>query len=126
MRGIEYALPALCLLLPLPAAADEIRQSMTVDEAYKAIPHQKTRFDPSFAATSAAEKQFRDSFFGLTDLAVAERVGMQMALSGGKTAIDNYDAILARLAVLAAPSKLAKAHQLVTEAVKDSVSICST
>jgi len=118
MRRIEYALPA-CLLLALPAAADEIRQSMTVDQAYHAIPHQRTRFDPSPAAMVANEKQFLDSFFGLTDLAVAERVGLQMAIARGAAARDNYDAILARLAALTAPAKLAKARQLVSEAVKE-------
>ncbi len=110
---------ALGLLLALPAAAAEIRQPMTVDQAYRAIPHQRTRFDPSSAAMSSDEKRFLDLFFGLTDLAVAERVAAQMAVSGSSPAPDNYDAINSGLAALQVPAKLAQAHRLVTEAVRE-------
>ena len=52
MRIKLLALVALLLVLQAQAHAEKyvgIRQSMTVDDAYKAIPHNKTRFDPSSA-----------------------------------------------------------------------------
>ena len=107
----------LALLLAFPARlqAEEpaIHQTMTVEEAYKAIPHNKTRFDPASAKMSADEKAFLDTFFGLSDLAVAERVETQTS----KAQNDNYDAILTRLKSLDVPAKLKTAHRLVTEAV---------
>src|SRR5262249_7010745 len=120
-KRIEILLLCLCLLA-LPARAEEaakISQTMTVDEAYKAIPHNKTRFDPGTAAMEPGEKEFLDTFFGLSDLAVAERVETQMAMSAKKPVTDNYDEILHRLKALSVPDKLKSAHQLVTEAVEE-------
>jgi hypothetical protein len=96
-----------------------LNQSMTVDEAYKAIPHNKTRFDASAAGMDEVEKTFLDTFFGLSDLAVAERVGTQVALSAKHPAAANYDEILRRLESLDVPPKLAGAHRLVTDAVRE-------
>ncbi len=116
-KAIRYAAFVLCLLLASPAlAGDTIRQSMTVDEAYSAIPHGKTRFDSSTAVTGEDERKFLDSFFGVIDLAVAERVIWQ---TGKKGDADNYDAILARLAALDAPERAKKAYTLVTEAIAE-------
>ncbi|MBI1216736.1 MAG: hypothetical protein GC185_13080 [Alphaproteobacteria bacterium] len=108
-----------CLLLAAPAARadDSIRQSMTVSQAYSAIPHQKTRFDP--ATATMPERELLDVFFGLTDLAVAERVIEQRAITGGQAYVDNYDAILAKLAALDVPPKMQKAYDLITQAVRE-------
>ena len=108
---------ALLLASPARLYAEEptIHQTMTVDEAYKAIPHNKTRFDPASAGMDESEKAFLDTFFGLSDLAVAERVETQMS----KAENDNYDAILTRLKSLEVPARLKTAHRLVTEAVEE-------
>lgn len=114
----------LALLLALPASLqagepDTLKQSLSVDQAYKAIPHNKTRFDPSTAGMEPDEKTFLDTFFGLSDLAVAERVETQAAISTKMPATGNYDEILKRLRALQVPPKLKTAHQLVTEAVDE-------
>ena len=120
-----FALLTILAVLPFsPALSDrmaepQLSQSMTVDEAYKAIPHGKTRFDASAASMDVAEKAFLDTFFGLSDLAVAERVGTQVALSQKRPIAANYDEILRRLEALNVPTKLAAAHRLVTDAVKE-------
>ncbi|TAL38779.1 MAG: hypothetical protein EPN97_03490 [Alphaproteobacteria bacterium] len=126
MKRIEF-FAVLVVLAALPfsqAWSDKmvespLKQAMTVDEAYKAIPHNKTRFDASAAGMVQEEKAFLDTFFELSDLAVAERVGTQISLSSGKPTAANYDVILRRLQSLNVPPKLAEAHRLVTEAVKE-------
>jgi hypothetical protein len=126
MKRIEFlALLVILAFLPFSAAyagktaEPRIRQSMSVDEAYKAIPHQKTRFDTSSASMASDEKAFLDLFFMLSDIAVVERVETQIALSTHKTPPANYDKILRRLEGLTVPAKLSAAHRLVTEAVKE-------
>lgn len=119
-----FAALAVFLVLALPACADkmvepQLKQAMTVDEAYKAIPHNKTRFDASAAGMDRVERAFLDTFFELSDLAVAERVGTQVAISAKGPAASNYDEILRRLEALNVPPKLAAAHRLVTDAVKE-------
>lgn len=126
MRSLEFfaALAILAVLPFSPSWSDRmvdppLNQSMTVEEAYKAIPHKKTRFDASVAGMDAAEKAFLDVFFGLSDLAVAERVGTQIALSSGGSVTTNYDEILRRIESISVPPKLATAHRLVTDAVRE-------
>ncbi|MEZ0225459.1 MAG: hypothetical protein ACAH83_12960 [Alphaproteobacteria bacterium] len=122
-----FVVLAILSVLPFsPARSDrmaepQISQAMTVDDAYKAIPHKKTRFDASAASAEmgAAEKAFLDTFFGLSDLAVAERVGTQVALSEKRATAAHYDEILHRLESLSVPPQLAAAHRLVTDAVKE-------
>ncbi|MDD5271455.1 MAG: hypothetical protein PHU14_01925 [Methylovulum sp.] len=95
-------------------------QPLTVGEAYQAIPHQQTRFDPlSTALMDGEEKQFLDLFFGLTDLALVERVSVQLAKAQGAEVGDHYADILERLQALHVPAKLALAHHLVIAAVTD-------
>ncbi len=98
----------------------ESTQPLTIGEAYQAIPHQQTRFDPlSTAMMDGEEKQFLDLFFGLTDLALVERVSVQLAKAQGAEVGDHYADILQRLQALHVPTKLALAHHLVIAAVTD-------
>lgn len=115
---MKYFIIACLLLLPFPALA-EIKQSMTVDEAYQAIPHQKTRFDAASATMGGDEKAFLDVFFELVDLAVVERVSSMQSISSGKAVTFNYDAIDSRLMALDVPEKLKTAHALVMQAVAE-------
>jgi hypothetical protein len=125
MKSVKFLAIAMLVLLPLSQAGarvmavPQIRQSMTVDEAYKAIPHKQTRFDAGAAGMEAREKEFLDALFGLTDIAVAERVEAQIALSTHKTPPSNYDEILRRFQSLPVPEKMTEAHRLVTEAVRE-------
>lgn len=112
MNRIFLALAILAVTALPCRAGDAIQQQMTVEEAYNAIPHARTRFDAAVANMSGQEKEFLDIFFGLTDFAVAERVIEQR---GGND--DNYAAILGKLSALQVPDKLSQAHALVTEAI---------
>ncbi|MEZ0262242.1 MAG: hypothetical protein ACAH80_14640 [Alphaproteobacteria bacterium] len=114
----HFMIIACLALLPFPALA-EIKQSMTVDEAYKAIPHQKTKFDSLKGSMSGDEKAFLDVFFELVDLAMVERVSSMQAISSGKAVSANYDEIDRRLMSIEVPEKLKTAHMLVTQAVQE-------
>lgn len=116
MKKLVCALVFLALGLS-QAEAQQVKQSMTVEQAYSAIPHKKTRFDA--ASALMAERDLLNVFFGLTDLAVTERVSAMVSIRNGVAYRDNYDAILQRLAALPIPDKLKRAHQLITEAVRE-------
>ena len=47
---------------------------MTVEEAYKAIPHRYTPFEAGSASMTSQESRFLADFFGLVNLAIVERV----------------------------------------------------
>jgi hypothetical protein len=105
----------ICSLWFAPAClAGEQKPPLSVEDAYRAIPHERTKFDAAAAAMPAAERDFLDIFFGLTDDAVVARVARQQG--GGE---DGYAAILARLKALDVPEKLKPAHALVVAAVTE-------
>lgn len=109
-----FVILAFLALLPLPAFA-----GMTVEEAYKAIPHAQTTFDSTQGQMSGDEKAFLDKFFQLVDLAVVERVSAMQGISSGKPVTFNYAAIERDLMSLDVPEKIKTAHGLVMQAVAE-------
>lgn len=98
---------------------------MSVDEAYRAIPHQKTDFDRNTAGMRTDEAVYLDAFFALVNAAIVERVqALQWFSSGGSTgkAHDHYrasiDTILADLNQLTVPAGLRDMHRQVVAAVR--------
>lgn len=65
---ILYATLGVGMGLPVAAKA------MSVDEAYRAIPHNRTNFDPSTAGMSAVEHTYLDRVFELINQAIVLRV----------------------------------------------------
>lgn len=112
---LALAMALVAIFSCLAAMADEIHPALTVEQAYQAIPHQRTAFDGGQALMSPDEKQFLALFFQLTDLAVIERVSQLQ----DNAQTDHYAQILSRLAALQVPPALARAHRLVTEAVSE-------
>ncbi len=113
---------ALCAGLTLLSElwAAELRQGMGVDEAYRAIPHERTQFLRQRAHMPDAEADYLDNLFALVDLAVVERVQTQRWMqSGGRRGEDraNHGAILRELKDLAVPDRLIAVHRLVVEAI---------
>lgn len=106
------------LVISLSSWADEIDQSITVEQAYSAVPHQRTIFDADAATMNDEEKQFLSLFFELSDLALIERVSILKSARSSDVS-NNYGEILIQLMNLHVPAKLTLAHQLVVEAVKD-------
>ncbi len=108
------------LILFLMMATDV--SALSVEEAYKAIPHRRTVFDVKKAGMTRAEKDFLVEFYELVDLAIVERVDMLMYLmSQGRNGAlaSDYDTILEELRQLKAPKKLKEAHRLVILAIEE-------
>ncbi len=56
---------------------------MTVEEAYRAIPHKRTVFDGTSSKIDEAERSFLMRFFELVEIAIVERVEMFSYLQSG-------------------------------------------
>ncbi len=111
----------LCALTTAAQAAD-----MTIDQAYKSIPHGRTQFDQSRATMSAVESKYIDHLFFATDLAMRERVVMLRYFEYKNTAqyIEQYNKeignLLASFDLTKAPTKnLAQVEKLVIEAIRE-------
>ena len=95
---------------------------MTIEQAYAAIPHRRTIFDPGIANMGPNEAAYLKALFSLIDLAVKERVETLLWLqsNGAKgDGWDDYDMILSRLNNLRAPANLQTVHQLVIDAIQE-------
>jgi hypothetical protein len=110
----------LCVLTQTMASA------MTVEEAYKAIPHRYTPFEAGSASMTSQESRFLADFFGLVNLAIVERVQtLAWFQSRGKqgSPVSNYrknvERIIANLGQLNVPKNCAAVRQRVVEAIQD-------
>ena len=110
----------LCLLMQTMAAA------MTVEEAYKAIPHRFTAFDEKSVSMTSQESRFLAEFFGLVNLAIVERVQtLAWFHSKGKQGSPfssyrkNVEKIIGQLGQLNLPKNCVSVRQRVIEAVQD-------
>ncbi|MGH1402738.1 MAG: hypothetical protein ACRBDL_00690 [Alphaproteobacteria bacterium] len=99
---------------------------ITIDEAYRSIPHGRTQFDQSRATMSEEEKKYIDHLFFATDLAMRERVVMLRYFEEKKSAsyIEQYNKeignILASFDLVRAPTKtLLQVEKLVLESVRE-------
>ena len=106
---------------PIPALIT-LEQSLTVESAYQAIPHQRTPFslEKTYLDDDAAQRLHR--FFELTDMAVVERVYSLRTLHSGNISYyssANYEAILLALEALDLSAELSEPKQLVIEAIQE-------
>ena len=96
--------------------------AMSIEAAYRAIPHNRTAFVPAQAQMSREESIYLEALFALTDCAVAERVYLQDRLRRGQ-AVDiratNYRAILEGLSSLGTPAELLSVEGLINEAIEE-------
>lgn len=99
-----------------------IHQSMSVGQAYRAIPHEQVTFRANTSSLAAPEAAYLGTLFSLVDLAVVERV--QLLLRVREKAVermhfDNYDQILKRLADLSIPAGLEPLHHHVMVSIME-------
>ena len=111
---------ALSLLLQPVASA------LTVEEAYRAIPHRYTAFDTKSAKTDPKQAACLDSFFRLVNLAIVERVQtLTWFQSNGRqgSSFQNYrkrvGELITQFGVLPIPKNLEEVRRQVVEAIKD-------
>ncbi len=97
---------------------------MTIDEAYKAIPHQQTTFNPNSSNTSEAEASYLNVLFSVTDDAMRARVQtlQHFFYERGGMNLQRYNSVIARnLAILKgtpAPDSLKNIEQKIIKAVR--------
>lgn len=100
--------------------------AMTVEQAYRAIPHTRTQFDPMRSNLDRETKIYLMQLFELTDIAVVMRVEMESALMYDKS-IDIqkymrvYERVLLELENLKTPSRLKKVPVYITDALRDQI-----
>ncbi len=100
--------------------------SMSVDEAYRAIPHRQTTFNPEKAKMKASSKATLNEMLQLADEAMAQRVqGMLWHQTNAQRGIPyesyetNINKILQRLSALKPPGRLASVRKLLVEAIQE-------
>jgi len=100
--------------------------AMSVEEAYRAIPHRYTPFEPKSVKMSPKDAAALQEFFRLLNLAIIERVQAQAWFqSNGKrgAAFPNYqrstDGLIVQLEALTLPQSLKTVHGNVIDALKD-------
>ena len=115
----------LLVLFFLLCSGSQCAVAMSVDEAYQAIPHQKTDFDRNTARMRAAETAYLDSFFTLVNAAIVAKVQTLQWLSSGGSAgkscahyRDSIEAILADFNRLTIPAGLRDVQKQVVAAVR--------
>jgi hypothetical protein len=107
---------ALCLVTQAAAAMD-------VAEAYAAIPHRRTAYDPAASPSPAAQKSALAWLFDRTDRGVVLRVEGMKAHGKKDPAtlqrvVSQYDALIGELAKEEVVPEVAPARSLVVEALK--------
>ncbi len=93
----------------------------SVEEAYRAIPHQRTVFDPLAAEKAgmrADESKALDRLFALVDQAIVAKVDSQRRIQAGTEASPAYGQIRKAVREVKIPAKLENFRKLV-EAVVD-------
>lgn len=122
-RRPRYVKPVVFIILLLTSMtfARTNVLAMSIEEAYQAIPHRRTLFNPKTATMSSEEKKFLTEFFHLVDLAIVERVEMLIWLKTvgerGRVAT-SYDQILNQLTNLTVPGRYMKeVKKLLIEAI---------
>lgn len=100
--------------------------AISVEDAYRAIPHRYTPFESRSVKMNSKDAAFLQEFFRLLNLAIVERVQTQAWFqSSGKRGIafPNYqrttDGLIARLEALPVPESVKAVQRSVIEALKD-------
>ena len=94
--------------------------SMSVEEAYRAIPHQRTIFDSSRSNIDLVERHYLTTFFALIDRAVVARVESVRDIRAGREPdMMAYKSILSDLDALSVPARLRQAQSFVRNAISD-------
>ncbi len=117
MKYLAWASICVAAVLSLPAEA------MTPDEAYSAIPHRRTQYEPPKSTVAAEKARELGRLFTLTDEGVILRVqGMKAQRERNaaevRTLLERYDALIAKLAAEKFGPEVAPARDLIVDGVR--------
>ncbi len=107
-------------LLPVPSFP------MTVDEAYRSMPHRHVEIDPGASGLDRDEAAYLTRLFELVDLAIVEKTQTFVWFqSEGKRGAafrdykDRVDRLVAQIDSLPAPARLDTIHALLVQAIQE-------
>jgi len=114
-------LAALALLAAACAAAPAA--AMTTEEAYAAIPHRRTTFEPPASGLPPAQSESLQRLFAFTDRGVVLRVQSMVARRNGdaketKRVLDGYDALIEETRTARMAPEVVTARDQVVEALQ--------
>lgn len=119
---LRFFLTALAVLTFNVAA---YAQDMTIEEAYKAVPHARTPFDPGQSRIAADDAQYLGQLFAVTDLALRARIqALQYLYHNADTSVlKKYDAeiedALSALSVAKTPAHLSQVRDMIISGIHD-------
>jgi hypothetical protein len=132
MRHLTYVATALLAAvlssLGSAAAGDELAAaalevSLSVEEAYAAIPHRRTPFEFEEARLSPADRTYLEGAFALIDEGIRLRVATWRDLdarpAAGAVAVARLDALIEAFEALAPPAELEPYQRLVAKALSE-------
>src|SRR5262245_59130904 len=98
MRREKLMKQLLCLLTLIAIVNVTPARGMTIDEAYRAIPHKRTSYDAQLSTLGATERAFLARLFALSDEALVERVETLAALrKGNRAQLERYEVQVSRI-----------------------------
>lgn len=106
-------------------AGNAAAQDITINEAYRLIPHKQTPFDQKQSRLSAAEKRYLDHFFFVSDMAMRAKVMTLRTfyLQNRSMSVERYnkeiDELLKSFDLIGTPHKLQKVENIFKSAVRD-------
>lgn len=103
----------LCIFLALSGAGSVL--AVSVDEAYRLIPHRQTVFQAASAQMPAAESAYLVAFFSVIDQAIVAKVSS----SRGSTVAQAYAPVWTAWARLRPPSALKATQERVKAAIEE-------
>ena len=118
MRPAVLVLALVACLGALDASA------LTVEEAYAAIPHQRTVFDGNASRLTRAQVASLQQLFALCDKGTVLRVEAMRAVQAAnlqelRRAISDYRVLIDSVNALNVPAEIKPVQQLVSEALQD-------
>jgi hypothetical protein len=110
----------LLVLVSTPVLAEE----MTIEQAYQAIPHERTPYNAQQSTSPAADAKYLDHLFFVTDMAMRARVQTLIMFHANKPeALEKYvsdvGTLLASFEMVQTPAHLKEVQELVVSAIKD-------
>ena len=119
-RAAQELTAALLLAAGLAAAP---AAAMTTEEAYAAIPHQRTAFQANASTLPAAQSESLQRLFAMTDRGVVLRVQAMAAQRNGDTrqlqrVLEAYDALIAEVVAARFVPEVVPARDQVVEAMR--------
>ncbi|MFK8186073.1 MAG: hypothetical protein AB8B99_22075 [Phormidesmis sp.] len=99
--------------LPPTSAVPTFELPLTIPQAYRAIPHKRTEFDPTYSKVPEPERAYLTLMFRLVDEAVAVRVSALRAFSSGdrnSAAIEQYETLINFVETIEPPPTLSQYH----------------